>query len=88
MVPLADSMVAPLLQLVPPPGETERTYTAVYPQGNRRVRVHAARATAADSSVRVTLSGGLEGLLILTPGGTMRRASLPGLRLEAERQKP
>ena len=88
MVPLADSMVAPLLQLVPPPGETERTSTAVYPQGNRRVRVVAIRATEPDSSVRVTLSGGLEGILILAPDGTLRRASLPGLRLEAERQKP
>ena len=88
MVPLADSMVAPLLQLVPPAGEAERTYTGVYPQGNRRVRIHSARATEADSSIRVTLSGGVEGLLILAPGGTIRRASLPGLGLEAERQKP
>jgi len=88
MVPLADSMVAPLLQLVPPPGETERRSMAIYPQGNRRVRVLATRSIDSDGSVRVTLSGGLEGVLILTPEGTIRRASLPGLRLEAERQEP
>jgi hypothetical protein len=88
MVPLADSMVAPLLQLVPPPGETERSYTAVYPDGNRRVRVLAMRSTEADGSARIAFSGGLEGVLILAPDGTIRRVSLPGLRLEAERQLP
>ena len=88
MVPLADSMVAPLLQLVPPPGETERSYTAVYPEGNRRGRVLATRSTEVDGTVRITFSGGLEGVLILAPDGTIRRASLPGLRLEAERQLP
>jgi len=88
MVPLADSMVAPLIQLVPAPGEMERTFMAVYPQGNRRVRVVAKRSTQEDGSTRVTLSGGVEGSLLLAPDGTIRRVSLPSLRLEAERQEP
>jgi len=88
MVPQADSMVAPLLQLVPPPGETERSFTVVFPQGNRRLRVVVTRSFEADGSARVAISGGLEGILILAPDGTIRRVSLPTLRLEAERQKP
>lgn len=88
MVPLADSMVAPLLQLVPMPGKTERTVMALFLQGNRRVRIVAVRSTEVDGSTRITLSGGLEGVLLLAPDGTLRRVSLPAFGLEAERRDP
>jgi hypothetical protein len=88
LVPLADSMVAPLLQLVPAEGEPERSLTAIYPQGGRRVRIVATRSAGGDGGARITLSGGLDGVLELAPDGTLLRAALPGLKLEAERQAP
>jgi hypothetical protein len=88
LVPLADSVVAPLLQLVPLPGEAERTVTGIFPQSGRRVRIVAVRSTGEDGSTRIALSGGLEGVLDLAPDGTLHRVTLPALRLEAERQEP
>jgi len=88
LVPLADSTVAPLLQLVPVTGEPERTVTGVFPQGGRRVRIIAVRSNGTDGTARITLTGGLEGVLDLAPDGTLLRVALPGLQLEAARLPP
>jgi hypothetical protein len=88
LVPLVDSMVAPLLQMVTPPADTLGRVTAVFPQGARRVAVEVVRARAPDGTTTVTLSGGVDASLTLAADGALLRASIPALGLEAERQSP
>lgn len=88
LIPLADSMITPLLQVIPFLSDTAVTLTGVYPQGNRRAPFVARRSIGEDGSVLIQLSGEVEAELRLGPDGHLRRATLPRLGLVAERRPP
>jgi len=86
LVLLADSVLGPLLQLIPLATTTPRTVAALYPESGRRVSFRVQRLTGPGGrGATIRMSGSLEGEIHLGDGGEVLRISLPSLGIEAQR---
>jgi hypothetical protein len=86
LVLLADSVLGPLLQLVPLATATPRSVAALFPESGRRVSFRVQRLTEPGGrGTTIRMSGALEGEVHLGDRGEVLRISLPTLQVEAHR---
>lgn len=85
---LADSLLAPYLQILPLVGDSSRNLMAVFPVGARRTPMIARRVPAESGhGSLIRLSGAVEGEIQLGDRGELLRITLPGLGLEGVRKR-